>query len=297
MIGYDCRLMKSSTSEFVALRGRRCHLRLWGAPDAPKLVLLHGWMDCSASFQFLVDAFSREWRVIAPDWRGFGLSQRNEEAYWFPDYLADLDALLDRLSPDEPARLIGHSMGGNVACLYGGARPARVSRLATLEGFGLPATDPAQAPVRYGQWLDQLKTGVALRDYADRDAFAQRLRRDNPRLAPEQAAFLADHLAVRRADGRYAYAADPMHRLVNPVPYRLEEAQACWRAIAAPVLWVAARDSGIMKAFHGREADYAARLACFRNVREVVLEDCGHMMHHDRPQQLAAIIEDFLGGC
>src|ERR1035437_356737 len=110
--------MKSSNSEFIDLRGLRIHVRTWGPVDAPPLFMLHGWMDFSATFQFLVDAFSRDWRVIAPDWRGFGESQWQNDSYWFANYLADLEALLDHYSPDEPARLVGHSMGSNVACLY-----------------------------------------------------------------------------------------------------------------------------------------------------------------------------------
>ena len=42
------------------------HLREWGEESAPLLLLLHGWMDVSATFQFLVDAFSAEWHVVAP---------------------------------------------------------------------------------------------------------------------------------------------------------------------------------------------------------------------------------------
>ena len=91
--------MKSSTSEFLTIRGLKSHVRLWGPADAPKLFLMHGWMDCSASFQFLVDALKREWRVIAPDWRGFGLSEWLNEPYWFPDYLADLERLLRPRAP------------------------------------------------------------------------------------------------------------------------------------------------------------------------------------------------------
>ena len=48
--------MKPSASVFADVRGLRYHLRCWGDPRSPKLFLLHGWMDVSASFQFLVDA-------------------------------------------------------------------------------------------------------------------------------------------------------------------------------------------------------------------------------------------------
>ena len=287
--------MKSSTSEFLTIRGLKGHVCLWGPADAPKLFLLHGWMDCSASFQFLVDAFSRDWRVIAPDWRGFGRSEWLNHPYWFPDYLADLDRLLDHYSPDEPARLVGHSMGGNIVGLYAGVRPARVAKLVILEGFGLHPTDPAQAPGRYAKWLDQDKAGASLRDYADLGEFAARLRRDNPRLAQAQADFLAANFSQRRPDGRIGYAADPWHRVTNPVLYRFEEARACWRAVTAPVLWVVARESHLYKEFAGRAEEYAARLASFRDLREVVLDDSGHMLHHDQPQRLAALLEEFLG--
>jgi len=287
--------MKSSTSEFHTIRGLKSHVRLWGPADAPKLFLLHGWMDCSASFQFLVDALACEWRVIAPDWRGFGQSEWLHRAYWFPDYLADLEWLLEHYSPDEAVRLVGHSMGGNVVGLYAGVRPARVAKLAILEGFGMHPTDPAKAPGRYVNWLEQDKAGATLRDYADLGEFADRLLRDNPRLKQEQADFLAANFSQRRPDGRFGYAADPWHRVTNPVLYRFEEAKACWRAVNAPVLWVVAADSRLYKEFAGREEDYQARLTSFSGLREVVMEDCGHMLHHDQPQRLAALLEDFLG--
>ncbi len=287
--------MKQSIPEFIELRGLRTHVRIWGPAGAPLLFLLHGWMDVSASFQFLVDALSRDWRVIAPDWRGFGHSQWNQHSYWFPDYVADLDALLAHYSPDAPARLVGHSLGGNVACLYAGIRPQRVASLATLEGFGLHVSDPAEAPERYAKWLDQVRSGPGFNRYADRAELAARLRRGNPRLTADQATFLAEHLGRENDDKQVVVAADPFHKLPNPVLYRLDDAKACWRRIVAPVLWVAARDSFIMKDYVGESgaAEYRDRIACFRNIRTVMLEDAGHNMHHDQPQQLARLVEEF----
>jgi pimeloyl-ACP methyl ester carboxylesterase len=286
--------MKESHGEIVTRRGGRMHVRLWGPAGAPRLFLLHGWMDVAASFQFVVDSLRNEWRVIAPDWRGFGSSDWNRDAYWFPDYLADLDTLLRHYSPDEPVRLVGHSMGGNVASLYAGVRPQRVGRLALLEGFGLPAVAAGEAPARYARWLDQLAEVPGLRDYADRGQLAERLRRDNPRLTDERAAFLAAHLGMVQADGRIAMAADPYHRVVNPVLYRLEEAKACWRRVTAPVLWVVGSESTLLKNFAIHDDDYRERLACFGDLRETVIADAGHNMHHDQPERLATVLEDFL---
>lgn len=290
--------MKPSNSEFIQLRGVRTHVRRWGPADAPQLFLLHGWMDVSASFQFLVDALVRDWQIIAPDWRGFGKTQWNNHSYWFPDYVADLDALLTHYSPDFPVRLVGHSLGGNAACLYAGIRPERVAAVATLEGFGLHASDPADAPVRYANWLEQLRSEPGYNRYADRAALAARLRSVNSRLSADQAAFLAEHLGEERAQdtGKILVAADPYHKLASPILYRLDDAKACWRKVTAPVLWVAARDSFIMKGFAGvvGDADYHDRIACFRDIRTAMIEDAAHNMHHDQPVQVAQLIEAFM---
>jgi pimeloyl-ACP methyl ester carboxylesterase len=123
--------MKLSRSEFINVRGLRYHVRCWGDTEAPKIFMLHGLLDVSASYQFLVDELRGDWQVIAPDWRGFGLTQwAGRDSYWFPDYLADLDFLLEAFQPDAPVNLVGHSMGANVTCMYSGIRPDRVRRVA-----------------------------------------------------------------------------------------------------------------------------------------------------------------------
>jgi len=288
--------MKPSESVFVTVRGLRYHCRCWGKAQAPLLFMLHGWMDVSASFQFLVDALRRDWRVIAPDWRGYGLTGGpNSDSYWFPDYFGDLDALLAHFQPESPATLLGHSMGGNIAVMYAGIRPQRVSRIIDLEGFGMAGTRPEQAPKRYARWLDELAAeSPAFRDYDSFDALAERLCHGNPRLAKDQALFLARHWGRAKADGRVELASDPAHKLVNPVLYRLEETEACWRNVAAPVLWVAGAETKALEHLKLSAADLAARKACFRNLTEHVIAGAGHMLHHDQPQRVAEVIEAFL---
>jgi len=288
--------MKTSRSEFHAIRGLRYHVRIWGDPAAPRLFLLHGWMDVSASFQFLVDSFAREWCAIAPDWRGFGLTEWAREGYWFPDYYADLEALLDRYQPDEPVRIIGHSMGGVIGSVYAGVRPERVARLVSLEGLGLARHSPDQAPARYGQWLGQLKETPAFRPYRSFDEVAARLRKNNPRLSEERATFLARHWAKRLDSGEIVLASDPRHKLVNPYLFRIEEAIACWRRISAPVLLVSGKQSAMVSRMKDSPEQLAERRQAFHNRREIELDNAGHMMHHDQPERLAPIIEEFLDG-
>src|SRR5688500_14643564 len=117
---YD-KAVRQSQSRFIDVRGLRYHVRVWQAEGAPAMVLLHGWMDVSASFQFMVDALRADWQVYAPDWRGYGLTEwEKADSYWFPDYIADLDVLLEHLLPGQAVNLVGHSLGGNVATLYAG---------------------------------------------------------------------------------------------------------------------------------------------------------------------------------
>src|SRR6185295_17613868 len=119
------------------IRELRYHVRRWPRPGAPKMVLLHGWMDVSASFQFMVDALQREWDVYAPDWRGYGLTEWGRgDCYWFADYLADLDFLIGKISSENPVNLVGHSLGGNFATRSGltpAYRAERVAKFVNLE--------------------------------------------------------------------------------------------------------------------------------------------------------------------
>lgn len=286
--------MKPSESLFLDVRGLRYHVRRWGRHGAPKLFLFHGWMDVSASFQFLVDAMRGDWDVYAPDWRGYGLTDwAKSDCYWFPDYVADLDFLVERIEPDAPVRLVGHSLGGNVACLYAGIRPERVAKLVNLEGFGLPASRPEQAPRRYRLWLDELHEKPDLRPYADFRALAQRLQKNNPRLTDERADFLARHWG-KEAGGRVVLRGDPAHKIVNPLLYRYEEVRAIWQAVTAPTLWVEAAQSDTLARMKLDPAHAAERRAAFRGLQYARVEDAGHMLHHDQPAAVAALIEAFL---
>lgn len=290
--------MKNSRSEFIAVRGLRYHIRHWGDEAAPRLFMLHGWMDMSASFQFVVDSLRHEWHVIAPDWRGFGqTSASTAGCYWFPDYLGDLDAILARYSPEVPVNLLGHSMGGNVACLYAGVRPQRVGKLINLEGFGLPDSWPDEAPARYAKWLDELHNPPVLRSFASQADVARRLQKNNPRLSDERAAFLSGHWAEQQPGGEWNMRADPAHRLTNPVLYRLEEVLACWKAITAPVLWIEAQETDALRRMGTPEearAEIDRRLQCIPDVRKEMVADAGHMLQHDQPEAVTALIENFL---
>jgi pimeloyl-ACP methyl ester carboxylesterase len=185
-------------------------------------------------------------------------------------------------------------MGGNVASLYAGVRPERVGRFVNLEGFGLSAIDPSRAPARYAEWLEEVGQPQRFGDYANFDELAARLRRSNPRLTPERARFLAQHWGTASADGRVCLRSDPAHKRTNPVLYRLDEAKACWRRVAAPVLWVEGGESQTLARLRIEGAELEERKRCFASLTTRTLAEAGHMLHHDQPEQLARMVEEFL---
>jgi len=295
--------MKPYRSHRIALRGLDSHVLTWGDAAAPKLFLLHGWMDVAASFQFLVDALARERYVIAPDLRGYGKSAWQPQGYWYADYIADLEALLEAFAPGETVDLAGHSLGGNVVLHYAGIRPGRARRVISLDAFGVRAEGSAAAPGKYAKWLDALANPRDFATYPDFDGVADRLRKNSRGLTREQASFLARHWAEAMPDGRVRLSSDPRHKLPFPTIYRIEETYAVWHNITAPTLWIAAADSDIPKWLVDHPegegatdsfAEVKRRFAHIPNGRMVTIADAGHMLHHDQPAAVAAAMESFL---
>jgi pimeloyl-ACP methyl ester carboxylesterase len=294
---------KVSRSEFVPIRNLQYHVQIWGepAPGKTPLVMVHGWMDVAASYQFVVDAFAQDHYIIAPDWRGYGKTTSGPvDNYWFPDYMADLDFLLDHYSPDQPVNLVGHSLGGNVVMLYAGVRPERIRRLVNLEGFGMPATTPDMAASRYAKWMDELKKlhrgELDMRAYDTIAGVARRLMKTNPRLGQDKADWLAQQWAQQDENGKWSIQGQPAHKVISAHLYQVEEALALYRRLAMPVLAVEASDNSLETFWDGRYtlAQYHERIQQVPNVEIARIPDAGHMMHHDQPALLAELIERFI---
>ncbi len=285
---------RESRTESIDIRGHRYTVRHWGKKSAPRVFLLHGWMDSSPTFQFVVDALAQDWHVIAPDWRGYGASEWLSRPYWFPDYYADLHCLLAHYSPDQPARLVGHSMGANIAAVYAGVRPARVSQVVMLDFLGLKPPSDTDSPGQIDKWLTGIQDEPALRAYASHPALARRLMLMNPRLSEPRANFLAETVSRVRPDGQVEMACDPWHKVPSPAVYRIEDAMASWRKITAPVLMLIADKGFVMDRFGKDPAEYARRMGCFARAEVQAILEAGHNVQHDQPAQVAAALERFL---
>ncbi len=272
------------------IRGVDYSVLEWGPDDEAPIVWLHGWGDCAATAQFVVDALDAGRRIVAPDFRGFGGSRADVASYWFPDYLADLDALLAIYSPEAPVTLVGHSMGANVGGLFAGTMPERVAAFVNIEGFGLANADPDTAPDRYRVWIEAGRRPADFSTYADFSALADRIAKRSPAMDSARAEFVARAWGVEQ-EGCVRLKADPRHRLPNPVLYRRAESEACWRRVAAPVLLVSGSESAFAR---GDDTRLDPTPLPFPDVESVTIPGAGHMLHFEAPDALAGQIEAFL---
>jgi len=164
----------------------------------------------------------------------------------------------------------------------------------------LPATQPAQAGAQYGRWLDELQARQqgqrAPRHYASLQAVAARLIKNNPRLSLDKAHWLAAHWAREQAPGQWAIRGEAGHRVASAQLYRVDESLAVFAQIAAPCLMVEAAEDSIAAWWAGKfsRAEHLQRLQSVPQLTRVTLPDCGHMLHHDQPQALAALLQRFL---
>lgn len=279
-------------SSYLRLRGLRFHLRHWGQPEAPLLIYLHGWLDTAASFGPVAEQLGKHFHVVALDQRGYGYSEWPADGYWGPDYIADLDALVDALAPSAPFRLVGHSMGAHIVSIYAGLRPARIAKLAVLDGHGLPDMPAAMLPKRFANWLDQIKSAPREKSYDSFASLAARIQKQHSQLSAEKALFVAQCWGHQDNDGQIRLLADPKHRLDMPNLYRASESMALWRQVTAPTLFIDGGKSPFLKMISPEERE--TRRACFAQRQSVLLPEAGHMLHFDDANGLAAALLAFL---
>lgn len=287
---------RSSTCRELKVRGLRYTLRQWGQDSGRPLLFLHGARDSSISFQFVADLMGEGWRIMAPDWRGHGDSDWQDNGYWFHDFVADLDELMDQIFSGEKVPIVGHSLGGNVAGIYAGLRLDRLSHLISLDGFGpLLNRGRIEVPTLLTDFLDWPHQSRDHPGYGRLNEVALRLQRDNPRLPVERAEFLAAHGSRRSEGGRYRWRFDQRFRASLPSLHVLDDWRAVWSNIRVPVLWLGASDPRPLDPASDPSV-FEARKAMMPGLTFRVVSGSGHNLHHDAPEQVAAALKAFVDG-
>ena len=287
----------SPTSRTIALgTGLRYHVLEWGAVDASlehTVFLLHGFLDLAQGWAGVVEAgLAGRFHVVVPDLRGHGDSDwvGPGSHYYFPDYVADVHELVDALGRQRVS-LVGHSVGGRIAAYYAGMFPARVAKLALLEGLG-PTQNPEFGPEYLAVWLNAWQRARARspRVYATLADAAARLREHDPLLDEAEAQRHASAGTTAASEGGLRFKHDPRHVSMGPYGFQLELAMQFWRAIRCPVLLVDGAESTLRL----EPAEAARRRDAFAQASVATLPGAGHMMQRHQPAALARILADFL---
>jgi pimeloyl-ACP methyl ester carboxylesterase len=279
------------TSRTVVANGLHHRILEWDGGGRSTVLCLHGFLDLGWAFHRIGPALAAAGHhVVAPDLRGHGETDRVGPGgyYHFMDYVLDVTDLVDSVARDRLA-FVGHSMGGSIACYFSGAFPDRPWRVAALEGIRMAETPAESLPERVAAWVAGVHRArrTSPRVWPDVAAAARRVRQMDPLCPEDEARFIAEH-GTRAVPGGFQFLHDPLHVTRGPYPYRLEVAAAMWSSVRCPVLLVDGSESERVP------IDYPRRLAAFRDARLVTIEGAGHMMMRHRPEEVAALLVDFL---
>ncbi|HWT85109.1 MAG TPA: alpha/beta hydrolase [Myxococcales bacterium] len=268
------------------VRGLKLHCLERG--EGEMAVLLHGWLDHAGSFDLLAPLLPG--RTVALDFRGHGDSQWVGPGgfYHFVEYIADLDGSLELLSPQEPVRIVGHSMGAAAALIYAATRPARVSHLTMIDAVPLNISTQ-EIPARLGSYLEDLRHIPRKRRRVDSvDDAAQRLMRNNASLSEKAARILAAGGISRdpEQENALAWKWDPLLRAHSPLPISEPVVQLICAEAKVPVLAIRG-ERGMMPP----EPELRARFPHLK-ISVHTVPGTGHHAHLEAPSEVARLVAE-----
>jgi len=253
---------------------------------------MHGGRDHARNWDWVALALRDAYHIIAPDLRGHGDSEwARGGQYAMIDYVLDVAQLLEQLQMF-PITIIGHSLGGAIACQYSGVYPERVKQLVAIEGLGPPPghTRRGPAPARMRAWIAQMRAfaGRHAHRYASLEEAVQRMQEANKHLTAAQAYHLTVHGIYRNEDGTYTWKFDNYVRSQSPYEFNVEEARSFWQQITCPTLLLRGTESW------ATDPLLDGRASAFGNVRCVHVPRAGHWVHHDQLEEFLRIVRAFL---
>ena len=106
-----------------------------GNENGPKIVLIHGLFLNSGCWKFQLPSFESKYRVLRFDLRGHGKSTKPKKRFTIRNYVDDMLSLLNHLNWTKELYLVGHSLGGMIALVYGLENPSHVRKMVVADSF------------------------------------------------------------------------------------------------------------------------------------------------------------------
>ena len=247
------------------------------APDAPVVVMVHGFTGSKENWYPLARALGGRYRLLIPDLPGWGDSERKPDAvYGFVEQAERVVAFIDALSPDRPVVLLGHSMGGGIAALVAARWPARIAKVGLFNAAGVRFDDnPFGLDVLAGKNPFAVEDAATLRRFVDTVFYDDAAKPWIP--WPASAALIAK----RRADAAFEQAV--LDRIGRGDESLLPGEEAA--RIRQPALLLWGKQDAVIDP--SALALYGARIP---QARQVLLDGCGHMSIAERPREVAAAV-------
>jgi pimeloyl-ACP methyl ester carboxylesterase len=235
--------------------------------DGPVVVALHGLAGAGDEFIATAAAVGGSYRFVLPDLRGHGNSTRRPGDVSRGAFVADVAAVIGRVSPARPVTLVGQSMGGHTAILAAAGFPDLVARLVVLEATVAGGGDPARIGNYFRSWPVPFASVAEAGRFLGQDALARSW---------------AGHLEPL-ADGGLVppFDADVMQQVMEGVADPRWEA---WKSVTSPATAVFAAGSMFSP------AEQAGFVAARPGTRHVVLPDGSHDAHLDATSEWAAAL-------
>jgi pimeloyl-ACP methyl ester carboxylesterase len=280
------------TSHFFYSQRIKLHYVDWGNHDKPLAVLVHGGRDHCRAWDFVALDLRDHFHVVAPDLRGHGDSDWSiGGSYSITDHVLDLGQLLNAL-PQQPAVLIGHSLGAGVVLQRAGVFPEAVTAVVAIEGLGPPGAMLRETPAheRMEHWVTDM---LALaqrkpREYPTLEQAMARMHEANPHLSEELARHLTIYGVRRNENGTFSWKYDNYTRATSPYLFNLKDAMEIWSRVRAPTLLVRGDASW------AGDWERDGRLDAFRSAELVTILSAGHWVHHDRLSEFLQVVHRFL---
>lgn len=259
-----------------------------GNESAPLMLCVHGWLDNAASFSSMLP-FLSDYRVIAIDWPGHGLSDhRSQDAFYhFIDWVDDLLKLFE-LNKWQDIHLVGHSMGGMVASAFAAAFPEKVKTLNLIDSIGFVTTEAKESAQQLRKGLlSRLKIRNKSKSMHPTFESALTARLQVTDLNAEQVKPIVER-GLEQVETGYYWRADSRLRLTSPYRLTPEQAVHLVSDISSPTHLIYG-DKGMIKEKNQREqfVNY------FQNITAQQLSG-GHHLHIEHPEQVAKLIHQFI---